>query len=134
MIQESSEWFPVNHFDWILTVDKINISGIGECELQAFPYQDDTNPPTIFIVADWGIVCGLRLDKPLFWGREYKFTDDQKKEINDLMDSVNQTRLEWEKDHPVTIWHDMKIYWKMQNDRLEKIKLPDIHPDYTKLP
>lgn len=134
MIQESSDWFPINHFDWILTVDKINISGVGECKLQAFPYQDDTNPPTIFIVADWGIVCGLRLDKPLFWGREYKFTDAQKREINDLMDSDNKMRLEWDKNHHVSIWHDMKMYWTMQNDRFERIKLPEEHPDYTKLP
>lgn len=134
MIQCSSERFMDGHKDTVTSITKFFISGIGMCEIRVFPYQDDTNPPTIFIVADWGIVCGLRLDAPLFWGREYKFSDDQKKEINDLMDSGSKTRLEWDKDHHVSIWHEMKRYWTMQNDRFERIKLPEKHPDYTKLP
>lgn len=133
MIQASDDWYPINHFDWILHIAKINISGIGECELQTFPYQDDTNPPTVFIVADWGIVCGLRLDEPSFWGRDYKFTDEQKKEINDFVNSIDEERVKqgWS---PLNMWFKIKRFWKMQNDRLEKIDLPEDPPDYTKLP
>ena len=69
MIQCSADQFPPNHKDGIVGIKKFHLSGIGECEIQVFPYQDDTNPPTVFIVANYGIICGIRLDAPLFWGR-----------------------------------------------------------------
>ena len=130
MIQTSDDWFPVNHEDHINTVIRFDLSGIGRCALQTLPYQDDTNPPTIYITTDWGIVCGIRLDKPLFWGREYKFTMGQKRQVNNAMhrylDNVNKIG--------PTVWEYSKSIWKRDNDRLEKIPLPDECPDYRNLP
>lgn len=131
MIQTSDDWFPVNHEDHINTVIRFDLSGIGRCALQTLPYQDDTNPPTIYITTDWGIVCGIRLDKPLFWGREYNFTAEQKKELNDFMGSIHDDKYY---APGLTVWHRAKDMWKTYTDRLERIKLPEEHPDYTKLP
>lgn len=130
MIQCSSERFSVGHSDHIYTASTFNLTDIGECKIQVFPYQDDTNPPTVYIVSDWGIVCGIRLDAPLFWGREYKFTNVQKKKINDAVNHM------YPRDPfpPGKVWWDILMMWKGMNDRLEKFGLPEDPPDYTKLP
>lgn len=130
MIQCSSERFENGHRDTVTPIAKFFISGIGMCEIRVFPYQDDTNPPTIYIMQPHGLLCGIRLDKPLFWGREYKFTMGQKRQINNIMHrSVNAN----DKSTPPT-WVYTKSIWKRDNDRLEKIPLPDECPDYRNLP
>lgn len=130
MIQCSSKRFSPGHSDHIFDVIEFNLSGLGKCKIQVFPYQDDTNPPTVYITNDNGIICGIRLDAPLFWGREYKFTDVQKKEINDTV-HIMQDVIGFP---PCMVWRSMRGMWLGLNDRLEKITLPDDPPDYTKLP
>lgn len=130
MIQCSSERFMDGHKDTVTSITKFFISGIGMCEIRVFPYQDDTNPPTIYIMQPHGLLCGIRLDKPLFWGREYKFTMGQKRQINNAMHRyVDNTN----KIGP-TVWEYSKSIWKRDNDRLEKVPLPDECPDYRNLP
>lgn len=129
MIQCSTEWFPPNHHDGIVGIKKFYLSTIGECEIQVFPYQDDTNPPTVFIVSENGIVCGIRLDAPLFWGREYNLSNLQKHQINSAVKSNTLFGT-----ITARTWNCMKGMWSGLNDRLEKIALPDEPPDYTKLP
>lgn len=130
MIQCSAERFTDGHRDTVTPITKFFISGIGMCEIRVFPYQDDTNPPTIYIMQPHGLLCGIRLDKPLFWGREYKFTMGQKRQVNNAMhrylDNVNKIG--------PTVWEYSKSIWKRDNDRLEKIPLPDECPDYRNLP
>lgn len=129
MIQCSTEWFPPGHRDWIVGIKKFILDEIGECEIQVFPYQDDTNPPTVYVVSENGIICGIRLDTPLFWGREYHLSDIQKQQINDAVNSDTTFGT-----LPVRTWADITMMWSGLNDRLEKITLPDNPPDYTKLP
>ena len=130
MIQCSEERFVPGHRDHIFTIVSFNISELGECKIQVFPYQDDTNPPTVYITNDYGIICGLRLDKPLFWGREYSFSQIQKNEVNNIVNS--ETSLNGLPEFPV--WKYMRSIWKDTNDRLDKIDIPLDPPDYTKLP
>ena len=130
MIQCSSAWFPPGHHDHIFDVIEFNLTGLGRCKIQVFPYQDDTNPPTVFITNENGIICGIRLDAPLFWGREYKFTGVQKKEIDDIVHTMQDVI----GFPPRMVWWSMRGMWLGLNDRLEKISLPEEPPDYTKLP
>lgn len=129
MIQCSTDRFPPNHRDGIVGIKKFYLSGIGECEIQVFPYQDDTNPPTVFIVADYGIVCGIRLDAPLFWGREYKLTKLQKHQINSAVNSETIFGT-----LTIRTWNGITTMWSGLNDRLEVVHLPEDPPDYTQLP
>ena len=94
------------------------------------PHQDDTNPPTVFITNENGIICGIRLDAPLFWGREYKLTDVQKEEINDIV----RTMVDVPGYPQCMVWWTMKGMWSGLNDRLEVVPLPENQPDYTLLP
>ena len=129
MIQCSSKRFPPGHSDHIFDVIEFNLTGIGKCKIQVFPYQDDTNPPTVFITNENGIICGIRLDAPLFWGREYKLTDVQKKEINDIV----RTMVDVPGYPQCMVWWTMKGMWSGLNDRLEIVPLPEDPPDYTLL-
>ena len=129
MIQCSTSRFPPNHRDGIVGIKKFHLSGIGECEIQVFPYQDDTNPPTVFIVADYGIICGIRLDAPLFWGREYKLTKLQKHQINSAVNSETIFGT-----LTIRTWNGITTMWSGLNDRLEVVHLPEDPPDYTQLP
>ena len=129
MIQCSTDRFPPNHRDGIVGIKKFHLSGIGECEIQVFPYQDDTNPPTVFVVADYGIICGIRLDAPLFWGREYNLTELQKHQINSAVNSETVFG-----SSKIRTWNGITTMWSGLNDRLEVVPLPEDPPDYTLLP
>ena len=133
MIQCSSERFENGHRDTVTPITKFLLVGLECVRFVYSPYQDDANPPTIYIMQSHDLLCGIRLDKPLFWSREYGFTDEQKKEINNFVNSINEERANqgWS---PLNIWFRIKSFWKMQNDRLEKINLPEDPSDYTKLP
>ena len=48
MIQSYLFEFPEGHSDGIGHIKKFMLTGIGECEVQVFPYQDDENPPTVY--------------------------------------------------------------------------------------
>ena len=130
MIQTSSEYFPENHSDHIHTVASFTISDIGPCTIQVFPYQDDTNPPTVYIMGEHGMICGLRIDKPLFWGRSYDFTQQQKQEIYEI---INGSYPADQYSPGGKNWNKICWMWKALNDRLEKINLPKVPPDYTLL-
>lgn len=131
MIQSSSYYFPEQHRDHTFTAGHFEMFGIGPCTIQVFPYQDDTNPPTVYIMGEHGMICGLRIDKPLFWGRSYDFTQQQKQEIYNAINKI------YPADKYFTerkVWTDIRIFWPGYNDRLEKITIPQDSPDYTKLP
>lgn len=132
MIQCSTEKFPHGHSDGIIHIKKFTLTDIGECEIIVFPYQDDENPPTVYIVKNDSniIVCGVRLDAPLFYGGNYTLTKEQKIDINNVMNSYMDPLYNWE---PFKLWGFMCGCWSGLNDRLEKITLPDSPPDYTKL-
>ena len=117
MIQSYLFEFPEGHSDGIGHIKKFMLTGIGECEVQVFPYQDDENPPTVYIVKDnTHIICGIRLE--------------QKKDIDDVMRSIVPSRFPNSK---IDVWYFTCAYWSGMNDRLDRITFPDNQPDYTKL-
>ena len=131
MIQSYLFEFPDGHSDGIMHIKKFMLTDIGECEVQVFPYQDDENPPTVYIVKDnTHIICGIRLDVPLLFGVHRYLTDEQKKDINDVMNSSMPSVFNIP---PLKVWNFICGCWSGMNDRLDKITPPDDPPDYTKL-
>ena len=132
MIQSYLFEFPEGHSDGIGHIKKFMLTDIGECEVQVFPYQDDENPPTVYIVKDnTHIICGIRLDAPLLFGVHRNLTDEQKKDIDDVMRSIVPSRFPNSK---IDVWYFTCAYWSGMNDRLDRITFPESQPDYTKLP
>ena len=131
MIQSYLFEFPEGHSDGIVHIKKFMLTDIGECEVQVFPYQDDENPPTVYIVKDnTHIICGIRLDAPLLFGVHRNLTDEQKKDIDDV---INSTMPSVFNIPQIKVWNLVCGCWSGMNDRLDRITLPDDPPDYTKL-
>lgn len=127
MIQYA-DYYPEGHSDGIMHVKKFNLTDIGECEIQVFPYQDLDNPPSVYIVKDNAhVICSLRLDAPEYNG-QIVLTEQQKIDINN---AVNSTTEGVHCDFPIWPW--ICGSWGGTNDREETITLPDSPPDYTKM-
>ena len=132
MIQSYLFEFPEGHSDGIVHIKKFMLTDIGECEVQVFPYQDDENPPTVYIVKDnTHIICGIRLDAPLLFGVHRDLTDEQKKDIDDVINSTIPSVFNIPQ---IKVWNFVCGCWSGMNDRLDRITFPESQPDYTKLP
>lgn len=109
----------------IMHIHKFPVTGIGECELQVWKQDNDTNPMAYIVFNNSDIICALNI---FGYGGIYN-SNLTKAQKYDIDSGINGMRFVQDANIYVPAWHDMCVCWKDLNNN-EDLNLPEVPPDY----